>query len=494
MNKTMEKIYEAYHKKYHADEKTKKNRIGTVYSTGQKDKKKLIFKNEKKEIQKSTKQISEEKRWIGQIGLIPHPPYSFDTLYELYEHCEYFSACVNQIAEDTAGLGWKLILKEDIKESSETKEELEKINALLKHPNPKQSLKQVFSDVLGCRGIMGFAGFEIVKNMKREIVEIYPVRGTNLFIHRDRNKYCQQIDNKKVWFKDFGYEKNVNAETGEEGTSIPFKQRANELIFFGTDYGRSTYYPIPKILPATASIVCLLEIKAYNLSFFSNYSVPAYAVILEGDWNEEVSEYIVQFLDTEVKGSNNQNKTLVLTVPEEGKITFKPLSVDVKEGSFKAYQTLLEDDILLAFSMPPYRLGKAVVGRLGGTNTREATSIYKQSVIEPLQELLENIINQLIIENGLDCHSYIFKFNDIDVRDLDAEVERYYKLIGCGVLTPNQVINLLGIGEDYPDGDKHYMASTFVEIGLEEEMTKQADFTKSILNFKEEIQKITHEE
>ena len=489
MNKTLKTLIEKYRKKTPPVKSSKVQRIGTVFSNN--SGKKLLFKDNRIDIQKTSKQLNKEKRWIGQQELIPHPPYSFDTLYELYEHCELFSSCVNQISEDTAGLGYKLILKKDIKEN---KEELEKIKALIDKPNPKQSLRQILIDILECRGIMGFAGLEIVRNMKKEIVEIYPVRGTNLFIHRDRNKYCQKVDEKRVWFKDFGYEKDVNVKNGVESTSIPFKQRANELIFFGTDYGQSTYYPISRILPAAVSVSCLLEIKAYNLSFFSNYSVPAYAVMLEGDWDENASEYIIQFLDTEVKGSKNQNKTLVLQIPDEGKVTFEPLSVDVKEGSFSAYQGILEDDILLAYSMPPYRLGKTIVGSLGGTNIRESTTIYKQSVIEPLQELLENIINRLIIEQGLDCHSYTFKFNDLDVRDLDAEATRYCMLIRHGVLTPNQAINLLSIGEEYDDGNKHYIMKNLIEVGVPEEMTKQEDFTEAVLDFKKEVKKITEEE
>ena len=492
MNINLKAFLEKYRQKTPSVETPKtKKRIGTVYYRN--SDKKFFFKESRIDINKSSKQLNKEKRWIGQQELIPHPPYTFDTLYELYEHCELFASCVNQISEDTAGLGWKLILKEDQK-GKENEEELEKIETLLEHPNAKQSLRQVLTDILECRGIMGFAGFEIVRNMKKEITEIYPVRGTNLFIHQDRNKYCQQVGIKKVWFKDYGYEKDVNVETGAESNSLPFDKRANELIFFGTDYGKSTYYPIPKILSAAVSVACLLEIKAYNLSFFANYSVPAYAVILEGDWDEDVSEYITQFLDTEVKGSANANKTMVLQVPEEGKATFTPLSVDVKEGSFKSYQNILENDILLAYSMPPYRLGKTVTGTLGGSNIREATIIYKQSVIEPLQELLENIINHLIIEQGLDCHCYTFKFNDLDVRDLDAEVKRICELIAHGVLTPNQAINILSLGEEYDDGNKHYILSTLTEVGIPAEMTKQEDFTHELLNFKNNIKKITEGE
>ena len=469
-----------------------KKRIGEVYFTGKAQKGFFFRKSKGVDISKSSKQAKKEEQWIGEEGLIPHPAYSFDSLYELFEHCELFSACINQLTEDTAGLGWRLVLKPE-QEGKENKVELEKIESFLKRPNPRMTLRKIISDILQSRGIVGFAGIEAVRDAKGELIEIYPVRGDNLYIHKDRNKYCQKIEMKKVWFRDFGYEKHVHEETGEERDDIPFEKRANELIFFGTDYGKSTYYPIPKILPATSSVICLLEIKAYNLSFFSNYSVPAYAVTLEGEWDEDTMKYITQFLDTEVKGSNNQNKTLALQIPEGGKVTFQPLSVDVKEGSFKSYQTILEDDILLAHSMPPYRLGKAVVGKLGGTNVREATSIYKQSVVEPLQELLENIINYCLIEQGLDCHSYEFKFTDLDIRDVDAEVDRYMKLIEHACLTPNQARNFLDLGEPYPGGDVYYISKNLIPVG-EEEVEKE-DFIKILKKeFKEDLKEIIYSE
>ena len=79
-------------------------------------------------------------------------------------------------------------------------------------------------------------------------------------------------------------------------------------------------------------------------------------------------------------------------------------------------------------------------------------------------------------------------------RDIDAEVDRYVKLVGIAVLTPNQVINLLGMGEEYPDGDKHYILSTLTEVGIPAEMTKQEDFTNAILKFRRRINEITEED
>ena len=127
---------------------------------------------------------------------------------------------------------------------------------------------------------------------------------------------------------------------------------------------------------------------------------------------------------------------------------------------------LLEDDVLIVYSMPPYRIGKTVVGRLGGSTIKESTQIYLNSVIKPIQESLENMMNYQILPT-MKIESYDFKLNAIDMRDIDAEVERHNKMISHGQMTPNMAITRAGGLETYKDGDKYYMTSTLKEIGAE---------------------------
>ena len=63
--------------------------------------------------------------------------------------------------------------------------------------------------------------------------------------------------------------------------------------------------------------------------------------------------------------------------------------------------------------MPGERIGiRHQIGKLGGGNVaEEATKVYVESVVEPIQTDIENIINRLIIEQGLNCHKYVFKLN-----------------------------------------------------------------------------------
>lgn len=428
------------------------------------DQGKIVSADKLEKIQKSSKQLEKENLNMMDKGLVVRP-YSCDTFLELYESNPVFFATVNQVARDVAGLGWKLLLREGKKEAPKEKEEIE---VFLKKPNEKnESLRSILKALLIDWGVIGDYAIEAVRNTGGKVSEIYRVPSKTVWVHKDRKKFCQKREMRHVWFKQFGAEENINMETGEEGELK--NKNANELIYSKNDYPRNDYYGMPYILPAVGSVFSLIGIRDFNLSFFTNYGVPAYLVTLDGEWAEGSEKDITDFLNNAVRGSDNAHKTLVLTQPEGCKATFEPLSTDVKEGSFKLYQQILREDILTAYSMPPYRLGINIVGKLGGSNIMEATEIYKNGVVEPLQMDIESIVNDKIIKEGMDFESYEFKFNDLDIRDLTAEIERYNKLIEHAVMTPNQAITLLGLGETYIDGNKYYVMSSLIEVGESEE-------------------------
>jgi hypothetical protein len=142
--------------------------------------------------------------------------------------------------------------------------------------------------------------------------------------------------------------------------------------------------------------------------------------------------------------------------------------------------------------MPGERIGVLPrLGKLGGgKEAEESTKVYVESVIEPYQTDMENIINGLIIEQGLNCHKYVFKLNTLDIRNIDAEGDRYINYIENALMTPNQARNKLGLGKTYIGGDKYYMKSGMEEVG-EEELEKREDrFIKAIEDLQEGINKL----
>lgn len=407
----------------------------------------------------SSKQLKQTSKWMDQNGLIT-PPYSPVSFLVLHESNAVFARCVKQIATDVAGIGWSLQLKGDKKDNQA---EFERLNAFLDHPNSDDSFRSILKQLLIDWGSIGWFTMEVIRDKLERTAEVYHLPAYTIRIHRDKTKYCQIRNNKKVWFKKFGYEKDITSKDGKEGTGLTAKTKANELIFYKNYYPRSDYYGVPDVLPAVGDVIGAISQRDYNLAFFQNYGVPAAIIVLEGEWEEEAESIIKRFINKEIKGVENAHKTLVISQPEgqDVKFTYKPLvQTEQKEASFRLYEQERRNAILVAYSMPPERVGVRVVGKLGGNVAEEATKIYVQGVVEPLQLDLEEIINEKLLQSEI----YTFKFNDIDLRNYNAEVDRQVKQVNCAMKTPNEARNELG-HTPYPEGDKFYIGASFIPVG-----------------------------
>ena len=409
---------------------------------------------QKAEVKDNSTQLAAVQKWMTQNDLIK-PPYSPMSLLMLWESNPVFFRCVSQLAIDVAGLGWNFQLQEDKKED---KAELVRLNEFTKHPNKDESFRSILKKLLTDWGTIGYCGLEIGRNRIGEIGEIWHVPAHTLSVHKDKKKYAQSRNNKRVWFKKFGEGKNISRKTGKEIAGS--RDKANELIFYKNYYPLSDYYGVPNIISAVGDIMGMIGLRDYNLAFFENYGIPAAVVVLEGDWDTGSEKKVSDFINKEIKGSTNAHRTLVVTQAKDDKITWTPLNVEAKESSFKLYEKARQENILIAYSMPPERIGIRIVGKLGGNVAEEATKIYVQGVVEPLQLDFEDIINEKLLQS----ETYKLKFTDIDTRDYDKLVNRLIKQVASAIITPNEARNKLGL-KPYLEGDKFFVSSNLVPAG-----------------------------
>lgn len=410
---------------------------------------------QKAEVKDNSTQLAAVQKWMTQNDLI-EPPYTPISLLILWESNPIFFRCVSQLAIDVAGLGWNFQLQEDKKED---KAELVRLKEFTKHPNKDESFCSILKKLLTDWGTIGYCGLEIGRNRIGEIGEIWHVPAYTLKVHKDKKKYAQIRNNKKVWFKKFGEDKNISRKTGKEIAGRG-RDKANELIFYKNYYPLSDYYGVPNIISAVGDIMGMIGLRDYNLAFFENYGIPAALVVLEGDWDKGSEKKVSDFINKEIKGSTNAHRTLVMTQQKDDKITWTPLNVETKEASFKLYEKARQENILIAYSMPPERIGIRIVGKLGGNVAEEATKIYVQGVVEPLQLDFEDIINEKLLQS----ETYNLKFNDIDTRDYDKLVDRLIKQVASAIITPNEARNKLGL-KPYAGGDKFFVSSNFIDAG-----------------------------
>jgi len=403
-----------------------------------------------------SKQLSLDafRKQYGRLGLV-EPHYRLEQLAQLMEHNTFHSRCVKTKAHDTAGLGWEIKTAEDL-EGEASSEQYKSLYVFLSSQWAPLtvSLTRMMTDYES----IGNGYLEVIREDYRPealVAVIKHIPGHTVRLHKSHNKFCQVRGNKKAWFKQVGYEKDVHRGTGEEKElgKIEADARANEILHFASYTSRSDYYGVPDVLPALGAILGTIAARDYNIKFFSNFGIPAYAVYITGDYDlgepDENGEYA---LTKQVKKYFNDlqgepHSTLILGVPSDvgGSVEVKiqPLAVEVKDASFRLYRKDNRDEILSAHGVPPYRAGIAETGSLGGSTAKESTRIYIESVINPRQEMIEQYFDHFILPS-MEITDWRFQLKEIDTSREEHDLEVAGMLFDKGSMKPNDLIRFFG--------------------------------------------------
>lgn len=413
-------------------------------------------------------------------GLV-RPLYTPLTMAKLLEINTYHMRACKTKAEDVAGNGWTLYPKvENPDEGQQTlvQEFFDK---------QKEPIEKIIKKLQLDKEAVGYFAMEIAREGNKydgAVDFIGHIPAHTIRIHKSGNKYCQYRDNKKSWFRDFGYEKDVEQDTGNEVApgSLSKEKRGNEVIWSINYTPRSSFYGIPDVTPAIGAIAGDISRRDYNISFFSNYGVPAYMVYITGNFDpgdidpETGKTPLVSQIENKFQEIvKNPQSVMILTLPtagEDAKVEVKvePLSTEVKEASFRLYRNDNRDEVIAAHGIPPYRMGVYETGQLAGNLGKEATIIYYTSIIKPKQNEFNNIINFYILPT-LGVTDWTFELRSIDIEDIERDVTQSIMLLQNGIMTPNQVINFIGeyFGIKQDENNEalnyHYINGTPIDAG-----------------------------
>lgn len=399
-----------------------------------------------------SKQIEDRfQESYGANGLI-EPLYNPDTLAQLLEVNTYHYRACKTKARDTAGLGWAL---EAVGDDPEAGSEANKQQLTLFFEQLSPPLIMTLDRAQLDFETIGWGALELVREGYKEagpLATLAHVPAHTLRVHREGNRFAQIRGGRKRWFRAAGAQVDVDQDNGTVhpiGDLEP-AQRGTEILWWINYTPRSDYYGLPDIMPALGALHGDLSRRDFNIAFFSNFGVPAYAVLITGDFDEgAIDEDGASDFEKAVEEhfqdlATNPHSVLLLSVPtrssgQEVKIEFKPLAVDIKEASFRLYRADNRDEILAAHAVPPYRAGIAEVGALGGSTARESTEIYKRSVIEPRQTIIEHLFNRYILAGAFDVTDWRFKLAEIDTRDQAQAAALLGGLVDRGAAWPDEL-------------------------------------------------------
>lgn len=430
--------------------------------------------------------VPSELKQLSRQKIAAEPFVKINVLLSFAASSSIHAICLQRKARVVAGLGIKAVTKaperkyrslvrraehvQDL-EKDEGKQEVEDAKKQLKLIDVEQKKLQGWLDKAGgqlpLREVLerawydwenlGWAALEVIRNAKGETESFVHAPAHLVRVMKDgmRYVYLKSVV-KPVYYKKFGIQKHLNAETGEwSDKPLDDEKEANELLFWNQYSPLDPYYGVPAWFPALAELIGSGEARDMMLTWFTRRAMPAFAVIFEGKaWNDETIDAVQRFFRTDLPGDHNA--TLAVEVPEGGKITFERISEDPR--GFVLVQRYLEtvrDAIISSHGMLPAIVGVIETAHLGAGTDESQMNTFKTTEIRPKQEILENILNTNFVWQGLGLKTQMLKLDEIDLWDEAAEVNKVSSLY-CNAqrpaMTPNEARKCLRLDPVEEDG------------------------------------------
>ncbi|CAM4358740.1 phage portal protein [Bacillus manliponensis] len=403
----------------------------------------------------SSKQMTVDpfSQFYGDKGLM-RPPYDMQKLLEIRESNPIHSACISAKVDDIAGVGFDFSPINEMEKSSP--EQYKALTHFIKHCNPEMTSNELIRAVWEDYETLGWGIIEVVRNMKNEPAELYHIPGHTVRAHKDKIRFAQIVSNKERWFKKFGHPEDFRLIDGKE-TTADDSNKAGEVIVIRKFGSRSSYYGIPNYISSVGAIVGSQAVRDYNIDYFTGKTVPDALLFLEGvdEIDPSVENELKAFFSVETKGEHH--KLAVIPVPHGAKARLEKISPDVKEASFRLYRQDNAMEICIAHRVPPYRIGWAMSGALGQTTAEEMNEMYKRSIIEPGQEILQHRLNTQLFREFISLGElqWEFKLNEIDIEDRESDMKYAADGYEKRILTKNESRKVVGY-EGVEGGDTFF--------------------------------------
>lgn len=449
----------------------------------------------KASVSKTTQQIYEDD-FKDQYGDIIKPPYNLKELKLIGEYSSILQQCVDAYKTNIIEFGiepeYKIDINSDeiekeIKEQAE--EERTRLDEFIRYLNMDESPEVILGYAFDDREKTGNGYIEIIrdgtgtpvgieyadaqfmrvckKTVPEEIEYTILENGQEKKVKRWKRfrKYVQMVDDKKVYFKEYGDPRVMNSATGKFDESTPENLRATEI--YHMKIGSGTYGK-PRWIGNLISLYGARKAEELNLTYFTNgRHIPAAITVSNGKLDDESYEALQQYMD-DLTGTDNAHKFLLLEaegITEEkiinGEEKITPAKVEIKslaeilqqDALFLDYDERTRQKIRSSFRLPPLYTGEAQEFSRATADT--ARKVTEEQVFQPERKALGRALNTLFLE-PLGFKHVRLSIKGADFHDPVEIAKVLDPFIKAGSVAPNDLRDLLGqvLGkriEPFPD-------------------------------------------
>lgn len=383
-------------------------------------------------------------------------PYNQVYLAKLYEANSIHAAAVDAKIDNIVGLGYywaytrradKLRDRAARKGDDEAKRKLDdglvddrhKLDSAIADMNSLDEFDETLEKVLRDRFTTGNGYLEIGRRIDGTIAYLGHIPSANMRVRRARDGFVQYSGEKPVFFRNFGDTKTPNPLGNDP--------RPNEVIHYKRHSPTNSYYGVPEIVSAKNNIAGIEFANQYNIEYFENKAVPRYIITTSGCViNQKTHAELLRFFETTIKGKSH--RSILIPLPNaNAKVEFTPVETKKQEASFIDYIDQNAKHILARHRVPANRLG--IVGGTGIGDARDANKMFKETVCNPEQRLIEKKLNRIFREL---TDLFSFKLNEYTLTDENEQSQIDERRLRNGIITPDEAREKMGL-PSRPDGE-----------------------------------------
>jgi len=432
----------------------------------------------------TTKQIYEDE-FKNQYGDdIIQPPYNLKELKLIAEYSTILQQCVDAYRTNIVGFGLQPDYTFDInakdiveEEKNQAENEWVRLEEFIKYLHFDESAETILGYSLEDRektgngfvevlrdGLGRPAGIEYIdcQNMRvcsytvpEEVEFTITENGTPKRIKRWKKfrRYCQMVNGKKVFFKEYGDPRIMNLATGKFDENTPENLRATEVIHFKIGSGT---YGIPRWIGHIVSLYGARKAEELNYMYFKQgRHTPAAIVVENGMLSEQSFNQLQEYMNS-IEGVENAHKFLLLEaegIPQEnfvdGEEKVTPVKVQIKslaeilqqDALFLEYDEKTRNKLRSAFRLPPLYTGESQDYNRSTADT--ARKITEEQVFQPERNNLVGKLNTLFLSD-LELTKVKLTLKGPDFRDPLEIAKVLTPFINAGAASPNDLRDLLG--------------------------------------------------
>jgi HK97 family phage portal protein len=349
----------------------------------------------------------------------------------MYKQHPIVRAVVDKISRTAVATGYQLVPVDSTAEVNDAN--AKKIDLTFRRSKIVSLLRQTYQDLL----IYGDAFWYILPARDGVPFRFYRIapQQVNLVIDTDTREVMSYITR--------------DPKNGRETQYEP-----DEFLHFKIADPDNDFYGLSPLESLGSTVAQDLFAQTYNESFFANSAQTGIVFNMKNASKEEV-ERNREFLKKEYTSAANAHKPLLL----EGDVEVSKSVSSPAEMQFIEGRRQLTMEILAVFDLPYTKLG-GTSESANRSQSAENDKTYRTETIQPLQAIVEEVINENLIINTFGIDDILFEHKEIDTRDEATQMKLYIDAMTHGIYDLNYIRKAVGVAPTEGGDTAFFQTST----------------------------------